>query len=250
MTLGNLLCGCLAIYVIAKDYNFDSSWIEFINQRQKFKPGFVVFSPWANLGIAVFLSFLALILDFLDGFVARLLKVDSEIGKQLDSLADLVSFGLLPSLLMYSMMNQFGESYITYLPSLIVLAAAYRLAKFNVNENSTGYFRGLATPSAHLFIVGLLFLFTMFLDATQDFLNINLLVFLTILISILMISNIPMFSFKMKNFGWKDNWYRYVLIIVSIPLLIWLKIGAFALIIPIYILLSLIARKSIVQLVH
>ncbi len=229
--------------------------------------------PFAFVCLLVLLS---LLFDFLDGLIARILNVQSEIGKQLDSLADMVSFGVLPGFLLFIYLpNQIGINFdtvdemfiqqnmfhaqkikVVILGLVVALASAYRLAKFNIDKDQSFYFKGLATPAMTLFVVGLVALFN-FIFIKDVHLHDSFIIdeniikysnfiisIISVFLSFLMVSNIPMFSFKIKTFGWKENWFRYLLILVSIPLLIWLNIGAFALIIPIYILLSLIARKS------
>lgn len=242
LTLGNLLCGLLAIYHISQIAVDDN----------------IIRCFYFPIQSAIHLIFLALLLDFLDGFVARLLKVDGEIGKQLDSLADMVTFGVVPGLIMFYALNDFGVvhepmetetmKWITKkvatvpLCLIIPLAAAYRLAKFNIDTEQSVNFKGLATPAMTIFVIGLYYLSFSFKEVRNPF----LLSTISVILSFLMVSNIPMFSLKAKNFSWKDNWFRYILLIVSVILLIWLKLAAFAIIIPFYIVLSLVARKSFV----
>jgi len=235
-----LLCGCLAIYFLFSESEIyiGTSFIDFNIDK------FIVI---------LFLISLSLILDFLDGLVARKLNVQSEIGKQLDSLADVVSFGVLPGFLLFlgfkepnifDGLNWAGFSQIFNIFGLLIpLASAYRLAKFNIDNDQSTYFKGLATPAMTIAVVGILWLDIEYYRLISTPFHLAI---ISILLSFLMISNIPMFSFKMKSFGFNENWFRYILILVSIPLLFWFNIGAFALIIPIYIILSLIARKSFV----
>lgn len=223
LTLINLFSGCLSV-VFAFNYRID--WL-----------------PYCVL--------VSLIADFFDGFAARFVKTNSELGKQLDSLADVVSFGLVPGIIMFWMLNNSlradlhsfsgTEILLASAPSFVLtLFAALRLAKFNIDTRQTDGFIGLATPAATMFITGLLLivLHNNFGFASLLY-NKFLLYGIVVLVSFLMIAELPMFSFKFKSFGWGGNEWRYVFIILSLVLLLTLKFAAISLIIVLYLLLSL-----------
>lgn len=232
ITLLNLLSGCIAIVFIFDD----------------------------QLAIASYLIGLAAIFDFLDGFFARLLKAQSPIGKDLDSLADVISFGLVPGLILFKLIEYSSgisvhTGFISFLPFfafLIPLFSALRLAKFNNDERQTDVFIGLPTPANALLIAS----FPLILIQQTTLVGINLvgiqslflilpfLVTITILLSYLLIAEIQLLSLKFKNFTWKDNKVRYILLGISCILLIILFYLAIPIIIILYILLSLFTPKS------
>jgi len=125
LTLGNLFCGCVGIVFVLNGFLFSGFWLMLI----------------------------AAVLDFLDGFVARLLNVSGELGAQLDSLADAVTFGVLPSIIMYSLLlHQTDNIYLPFVAFLIALMSVYRLAKFNIDTEQAEHFKGLPTPINAIFI--------------------------------------------------------------------------------------------------
>ncbi len=230
MTLGNLLCGCLGI----------------------------VFVFEGNLLWASYLIFLAGILDFLDGFVARLLKQHSEIGKQLDSLADMVTFGVLPSfilakliqlasskdsvlsdLLPSNILSQVHLPLLAYIPFILALFSCLRLAKFNIDTRQSDSFIGVPTP-ANAFVVAA---FPLILEFNTEYkfiiLNSTFLITYTLIMSYLLISEIPLFALKFKNFSWADNKIKYIFLILSVILLVVLQFVAIPLIIFLYIIMSI-----------
>jgi len=224
LTLINLFSGCLAVVFI---FNFH---IELV--------------PYC---VAV-----SLVADFFDGFAARLFKTSSDIGKQLDSLADVVSFGLVPGLVLFQMLYQnyttgseFYSSAKIYLYSspafLITLFAALRLAKFNVDTRQTNGFLGLATPAATAFIIGMLLILNNNSFGLGAIVFDKLVIYAIILVvSALMVAEIPMFAFKFKSFGWKGNEIVYLFIILSAVLLFTLKFAAVSVIVILYVLVSVI----------
>lgn len=226
LTLINLFSGCVAVVLI---FNFHVELVPYC--------------------VAV-----SLVADFLDGFAARFFKNASDVGKQLDSLADVVSFGLVPGLVLFQLLFQKyssgAEFYSTskiYLYSspafLVTLFAALRLAKFNVDSRQTDGFLGLATPAATIFIIGLLLVFTNNSFGLAPVIFDKVVLYAVILIiSGLMVSEIPMFAFKFKSFGWKGNQIVYLFIILSVVLLATLKFAAIPLIIILYILVSVIKQ--------
>lgn len=183
--------------------------------------------------------------DFLDGFAARLLKAYSPVGLQLDSLADLITFGLAPSLLCYSILGRCNynteSSVLLYgiplLGFLIVVFSAIRLAKFNTDTRQTNSFIGLPVPANALFWCGLFFG-----DITLLEENPWITIILISIFSFLMISEIPMFSLKFKSLRWSENKYRFIFLIVSAAILIWLGISGIPAVIGWYIILSLLTK--------
>ena len=257
-TAGNLVGGILAIILALK--------------------GRLDIAPYFILASAVF--------DFLDGFMARLLKVPSELGKQLDSLADMVTFGVAPGIIVWELFDlrvvgSLFEKYSTYVPELldpntggfslttelkicgpgdagyltltalfIPVFALFRLAKFNLDTRQTDSFIGVPTPAATLFFASIPFMLMYdpglinadvsairWFIADPWFLAISSLV-----MSVLMVSEIPLFALKFKSFGWKGNEMRYSFLIISIILLVTLFVWALPIIILLYILLSLISN--------
>ena len=152
-TLCNLICGCLAIIYFFQGYDaLKSIWNHDVE-------GWKAFLENTSIKNGVFLILLAMVLDFLDGFTAKLLKVQSEIGAQLDSLADLVTFGVAPSILIYITLSLgFSGENIPYLFVLIPVFSAYRLAKFNVDDTQTENFKGMPTPAKVLLWIGMPYL--------------------------------------------------------------------------------------------
>lgn len=238
LTLGNLLCGSISVFLLC---------------------GLIVFSLVTSyygidsifFNLVLILLSLSLVLDLLDGMVARALKINSEIGVQLDSLADIVSFGLVPGFMMAFLIINSGIEYPYYaiFGLVITLFSALRLAKFNVDTEQSTYFKGLATPSNTVFMAGLLWIQIQngYLISNEEHLDFFLLLAITGLSSWLLIADIPMFSFKLKGFGWKENYHIYIFLIISLILLAVFWIKGFALIIPLYIIISIIYRKKIIN---
>lgn len=213
---------------------------------------------------AVFI-FIAAILDFLDGNFARILDAHSELGKQLDSLADVVSFGVAPGLMIYQMIsvncagscNFLERMHITpYFALLIPIFSALRLAKFNIDLRQEVNFIGLPTPANAIFFASIpLVLFVqpnMFSLIHLDFLitffsNTRILTILAVFFSYLLISDFKIFSMKFKNYGWKGNQLRYILLIASLILFILFFLSAIPIIIVLYILLSIFFQHYIVD---
>lgn len=217
LTLVNLLAGCVAIIAVCTaDYS-------------------LMFGCLAISAIA----------DFLDGFAARALGVTSNIGKELDSLADMVSFGLVPGLIMYKLISFISSGTLTLrldnlsvIGFLITLASAYRLAKFNVDERQSSEFRGLNTPMNTLFVYGL---YAIIMDGSSSSFNFlhheMVLIVITVICSFLLISDFRMFKLKLGPF--QSHISQYILLGISIGLCIWLKEKAFSFIVILYILFSL-----------
>lgn len=201
--------------------------------------------------LAAWLVGLSLLLDFFDGFVARLLKVSSELGAQLDSLADVISFGVVPGFLMFKVMQAsvMGDANLELLPYLAVLVpvfSAYRLGKFNIDTRQTSYFIGVPTPAnaIWLFAIGLSAFYTDSEDLQEFLLNPVFLAVLVVTASVLLVAELPLFSLKMNSFGWKDVGGP-VLLVAGIGLLVLLfGFPALVFIIPLYLLLSLIFKPG------
>lgn len=195
---------------------------------------------------------LSLVLDFFDGFVARAMKSDSNLGAQLDSLADMVSFGLLPGLAMYKMLEPFGNSLlgmnlpfeIKYLGLFITIFSCLRLAIFNLDEEQKYYFKGLNTPSNTILIFGLYFVdqYSGFFGGITS--NPILLVLLTIISSWLLVSPIKMIAMKFKSMKLQDNYPKLALLAGAILILALFQLAGIPLVIVYYILVSLIFQKS------
>jgi CDP-diacylglycerol--serine O-phosphatidyltransferase len=205
---------------------------------------------------AVYLILAAAVFDFADGFVARLLHVKSPLGVQLDSLADVISFGLVPGVAMFQLLNismhiwNFNlPSYTPFIAFMIPVFSAWRLAKFNIDERQTDHFIGLPTPANALVIMSFLPMAShkleaplfpypdyMFYMVTHPF----VLIAATISLSYLLVSEIPLFAMKFKTFRWKENRIRYIFIITSLILILLFYFVAVPIIIILYIVLSLI----------
>ncbi len=225
LTLGNLFLGCVAI----------------------------LFTWEGRLEMAAYLMLGAALLDFLDGFAARMLNAHSSIGKDLDSLADMVTFGVLPGMIMFRLLANarhtgspateqviFVADPVLLIAFLITLFSALRLAIFNVSTDQSENFKGLATPANTIWIAGLPFLIEEQVLGMHGFLTEPLvLVLITILSAFLLVSPIHMFSLKFKSPGWSGNEVRYIFLIGSLCLILWLGVPAMSLIILWYTIVSI-----------
>ncbi|WP_215226451.1 CDP-diacylglycerol--serine O-phosphatidyltransferase [Echinicola shivajiensis] len=190
---------------------------------------------------ATYFIIAAAIFDFLDGMVARLLKVHSEIGKQLDSLADMVTFGVLPSFVIFKMlMDAFPGSHIPFLAFFIAVQSAMRLAKFNIDNRQTDQFIGVPTPANALLLCTLPFLANKFGWAEGFISNGYILLGFSILMALMLTIELPLIALKFKNFGIKDNVFRYITILIGLISIISLGIAGIPFVIMGYILLSLV----------
>lgn len=222
VTCCNLICGCIAS-VMAFQARYD---------------------------MAIIFIIIGAVFDFFDGMLARLFKVSGPLGKELDSLADDITFGFAPSVIVFSLFKEvhypeFLQSiadFIPYTAFLISAFSALRLGKFNIDPRQSTSFIGMPTPANALFWGSLVVGGHDFL-VSESF-NALYMLALVILMSYLLIAEIPMFSLKFKNLTWKDNKVSYIFLLVCIPLLIIFRISGFAAIILWYILLSLITRKK------
>ncbi len=218
----------------------------------------VVYILKGMLSTAVLLIFLAAVFDFLDGMSARLLKAYSPIGKELDSLADMISFGLAPGLIMYKLLeiSIFKEAVLPDLESnfsatellvvgcsfLIPIFSALRLAKFNVDERQTSSFIGLPTPANALFICSLALIEEHgTLPGIDHFLlSTPVLIAITLFFSYLLVAEIPMFSLKFKNLSWKANRVQFLFLAGSVLLLSALQLYGISAIVLLFIAISVV----------
>lgn len=204
----------------------------------------VIFALSGNFLAVVLCVALSAFFDFCDGLAARLLQAYSPMGKELDSLADLVSFGLVPALMCYNTLPaSLPQAYqwVAYLCLMISVFAALRLAKFNIDDTQATTFKGLPVPANALWWLGAV---QLLMDRPQDAIVVWLFVASIPLFSYLMVSNIPMFSLKFKGLGWQGNELRYIMLLLSVVLIAWQGIAGLAPVIGLYILLSLIAGKK------
>jgi len=196
------------------------------------------------------------VVDYVDGLLARLLKASSAMGRELDSLSDVVSFGVAPSLILYQFLRlswaqgeqALDQSVVLLWPAfLLPAAAAWRLARFNLNQatSQSSYFNGLPVPAAGLFVASLPLVYWEVNQAWVPALLLNsvFLYSVILVLAALMISQIPILAFKFNSFSWKENKLRYGILIMSIVLLLFLQWLAIPLIIMIYVLLSLFFKK-------
>lgn len=204
----------------------------------------VVMAFKGNLDTAAYLVLLAGIFDFFDGMVARLLHVKSEIGKQLDSLADMVSFGFVPGVVMYQLLktSDYSSTYLPYLGFIITIFSALRLAKFNIDERQTEDFIGLNTPMNTLFIVSLPFIAKDYPSAIGSSL---LLIAIVAITCFLLVSEIKIFSFKLTGLSWQANKFKFIFLLISLVLIAALKFVAVPFILVLYIGFSIIHFKSV-----
>ncbi len=234
LTTANLVCGCVSITLILGN----------------------------DIILASVFIFIAGIFDWLDGTAARLLDARSAIGKDLDSLADVVSFGVAPGIIMYHLLyvpcstsSNFLERMhiVPYFALLIPVCSAIRLAKFNIDTRQEESFIGLPTPANAMFfasiplVVGLesSFYSIIHLDFLVNFfLNTRVLAILTIFFSYLLISDLRIFSLKFKSLDWDKNKDRFIFLGISMLLLILFSVSAIPLIIVLYIILSLVFQKT------
>ena len=233
-TLGNLFSGCVGIiHLINGDYQ-----------------------------ATAFCIIISLVLDFFDGFIARAMNSSSNLGGQLDSLADMVSFGFLPGVVMMKMLEPFGNQFlgielpfdIKYFGFLITLFSCLRLAIFNLDDDQKYYFKGLNTPSNTILIFGLYYTFFVFGEKSSETSKILRLIFeysdlilisITLLSSWLLISPIKMIAMKFKSKQLRDNYPKLALLIGGILILLIFKTVGVPLVIIYYILISLIFQKQL-----
>lgn len=246
-TLLNLLFGCIAIV-----FALQTQSINYFDQD-----GIAgSFSMPENIALAGLCLYAAAVVDFLDGFVARLFKATSEMGKQLDSLADVVSFGAAPGVILYQLLrmgyireeSSLNISLWLLFPAFIYsAAAAYRLAKFNLDTTQVYGFKGVPTPAAGLLIASfplILHYGTGFIDVSQWLINKWVLYGLIILLSWLMVSNLPLMALKFKDFKIKTNLPKIILLLIAVAAAVFLKWLAVPVVFISYIILSLALNKK------
>ena len=230
----------------------------------------IIFTLNGNIFLAPFCIFASAIFDFLDGFVARLLKVQGELGKQLDSLADMVTFGVAPGIILYKFFLANDElaqiegftaiapferatgdfSYFSLIAFLIPIFALFRLAKFNLDTIQNDSFIGLPTPAMTIFVASLP-LMCEYIEYDWQIYFVDIMIgspwglsIMTISLSVLMVVELPLFALKIKNFKWKGNEIRYIFLTISLILLITLLWWALPLIIILYVILSLLVKPK------
>jgi CDP-diacylglycerol--serine O-phosphatidyltransferase len=203
----------------------------------------IVFAFKGRLDVAAYAVLVSGIFDFFDGFSARLLNVKSLIGKELDSLADMVSFGFLPGVVMYQLLEQsdYSSPFLPFTGFLITIFSALRLAKFNLDTRQTEDFIGLNTPMNTLFIVSLPFIqkdYPALINSTI------LLVAVTVLMCWLLVCEIKIFSLKFGSIKWIHNKTKFVFLIISAVLIAFLKFAAIPFVLVLYIVSSIIHFRS------
>jgi CDP-diacylglycerol--serine O-phosphatidyltransferase len=245
-TLLNLFAGCLAI-VFALQTNSVNIYV-----NDNLSSSFNIPEKLSLAGICIFI---AAIIDFLDGFLARMLKASSEMGKQLDSLSDVVSFGVAPGVIIYQLFrfsyarepNGLDVNIALLLPAFFIsCAAAYRLARFNLDQTQQFHFKGLPVPAVGILIASfpLILQFNSFGDINNLLINKWLLYSLVILLSFLMLSSIPMLALKFKNFSFRDNMPAWILILIALVSVIIFQWLAVPIIFITYLILSFTFLKT------
>lgn len=244
-TLLNLISGCIAIVLILQTGEtivaLDSSGATQVVLPEK-------------IWLGSFFIFGAAVIDYLDGFLARLFKASSEMGKQLDSLSDVVSFGVAPSMIIYQLLrisyaqeeNGLDVSFLVLLPAFVFAAAvAWRLAKFNISTNQTTNFRGVPSPAAGLLIASFpLIIWNQYYHIQSYFINKWLLYLIILVVSYLMVCNHPFMAMKFKSYSVNKNIPRYTLLLLSLIAIIILKWLAVPVIFILYIVFSLIVKEK------
>ena len=248
-TLLNLIFGCIAIVFIMQT---GDPIIEFKVEESLWFP----FFP-ENIALGALFIFGAAIIDFLDGFVARALKATSAMGAQLDSLSDVVSFGVAPGMILYQhlrlgftqMEDGMNMPFISLLPAFIFTAAvAWRLAKFNISTDQSDSFRGVPSPAAALVVASFpLIVWYKTLDLQFYFINVWILFAVIVILSWLMISDKRFIAFKFRDYSIKNNSSKYALLLVGVLAVIFLKWFAVPVIFIIYVLVSLFSKHQVVS---
>lgn len=245
-TLLNLLFGCLAIVAVLQNgiiVNVTAEGREFLDIPE-------------NIWMASLFIGIAAVIDFLDGFVARLFKATSDMGKQLDSLADVVSFGVAPGMIIYQFLrlSYASESdgveagMIWLVPAFILpCAAAWRLARFNLDNSQTYYFKGMPVPAVGIFVASLPLIYWNVNEAWVNTLFHNKWFFysLVLMFSWLQVSTLPLMAMKFKDYSVKNNWPKYLLLAVAVISIVLLKWLAVPVIILAYVVLSLLFKNKI-----
>ena len=234
ITLLNLFCGCIAVY----------------------------FACHNKIGLAALFTALGIFFDFFDGFFARIFNAQSELGLQLDSLADMVTSGVVPGVVMFQLLKNSNlisdfipievigwedqVAWWSFLGFAITLASCYRLANFNIDTRQTTSFIGLPTPANTLLIlsIGLISMYQPENFIGQFLNNTWILLLITALSCYLLNAEIRLFALKFKSWGWKENWIRYLFLVSSIALIVLFKYTGVVLTILLYVVLSLIFERE------
>lgn len=222
ITCTHLFCGCMGIF----------------------------FAFHGKLYYAAYAIFIAAFFDFLDGMAARLLKVHSEIGKQLDSLADMVSFGVLPSVIILHLFNwpDLSLDRLTwwyFIAFFITVFSALRLAKFNIDTRQTNSFIGLPTPASAMVAASLPLILNQSNASFTGIISNHWFLIVYIIINCwLLVAELPLLSLKFKNFSLKENIYRFILLVFAVVCLLIFKFAAIPIIIIFYIVLSIIQIRT------
>jgi CDP-diacylglycerol---serine O-phosphatidyltransferase len=245
-TLLNLVFGCIAIVFI----------MQTADPIVEFKPEDGVWFPYypENISLGALFIFFAAIVDFLDGFVARALKATSEMGAQLDSLSDVVSFGVAPGMILYQHLrlgytqteNGMNVPMIVLLPAFIFsAAAAWRLAKFNISTDQSDSFRGIPSPAAALLVASFpLIVWSGIFELQYVFINRWVMYAVIILLSYLMVCNTRFMALKFKDYSFKNNMSKYLLLLLGVVAIIFLKWLAVPVIFVMYIIVSLTEKTK------
>ena len=219
LTLGNLLAGCIGLWFVMQ----------------------------GDLVSASYCIFISLVCDFFDGFLARALQAYSDLGKELDSLADMVSFGVLPAFILFSLVEQSCGSQCTvgifgfYKPFMVfvlALMSAYRLAKFNIDTRQSDQFIGVPTPANGLLIASLPLILRFQPEFSPYILHFHGLLIYAVLMSYLLVCELPLLAFKFKTWDWKSNQVKFIFLIFCIAALVMLKFASIPVLVIAYILLS------------
>lgn len=210
MTCGNLLCGCIGLVMAFRGHLDTAAWL---------------------IGLAA-------LLDFGDGFVARLVNVSGPFGKELDSLADVVTFGVLPATIVFQLcwFQQLGS--VSYLAFLIVVLSALRLAKFNIDTRQSDRFIGVPTP-ANAMLIAAFPLMGRYQPQYDAIWQNDIALGMMIAFSFMLVFEVPLFALKFKSFGWAENRVKYLFLVASALLLLFLQFAAIPLITLLYIVVSL-----------
>ena len=219
LTLGNLLAGCIGLWFVMQ----------------------------GDLVSASYCIFISLVCDFFDGFLARALKAYSDLGKELDSLADMVSFGVLPAFILFSLVEQSCGTQCTvglfgfYKPFMVfalALMSAYRLAKFNIDTRQSDQFIGVPTPANGLLIASLPLILHFQPEYSAYILSFKGLLIYAVVMSYLLVCELTLLAFKFKTWDWKSNQVKFIFLIFFISALVMLKFAAIPVLVIAYILLS------------
>lgn len=245
-TLLNLVSGCLAIIFVLQTgetlvvQSDEGTWVPQLPEK----------IWWGSIFIGI-----AAIVDFLDGFVARLFNATSEMGKQLDSLADVVSFGVAPGIILYQLLrisfiqqeNGLDITLWALLPALVFpAAAAWRLARFNIDNNSSGEFKGVPSPAAGLVVASLpLILFYNYYNINAVLINKWVLYAIIILLSFLMVSNASFIALKFTKASSANNIPKIILVVLAVIAAFFLKWLAVPVVFLVYVILSLTTKKQL-----